>query len=270
MDGQILHSDLRVSTMTQISQVSSIIDLEALYSHLEISDVVKYIEYADLPGRGKRAKPKKVIKPRKNACPEKPTKRKKYFYNQVTIHLFNEKLVNIKVFNNGGIQMTGLKTISQGPETVTILLQEIGRLKGEARSEIFPDDINPKILPEMTKMVMINSDFDMGFRIDREVLHRYIIEAGYYSSYEPVIYPGVNIKYYYNLGKQLTGICNCEGPCDGKGKDGGCKKVTIAVFNSGKIIITGGQSLEHIQTAHHFITDFIQTNREFIQERVIS
>ena len=77
--------------------------------------------------------------------------------------------------------MTGLKTISQGPETVAILLQEIGRLKGEARSEIFPDDINPKIIPEMTKMVMINSDFDMGFRIGREVLHRYIIEAGYYS-----------------------------------------------------------------------------------------
>ena len=266
MNGVILHDALRISTMTQIAQVSSSIDLNALYSYLETNDTVKYIEYADLPGKGKRDRPKKISKSRN---PEKPTKRKKYFYNQVTIHVFNEKIVNMKVFNNGGIQMTGLNKPDQGSDTVNILLQEVFKLSGEKRSEIFPDDMNPCLIPEMTKMVMINSDFDTGTRINREVLHRYIIEAGYYSSYEPVIYPGVNIKYYYNLDKQVSGICNCGRPCDGKGQNGACKKITIAVFNSGKIIITGGQSLDQIQTAHKFITDFIKDRAEFIQETEI-
>ena len=64
--------------------------------------------------------------------------------------------------------------------------------------------------------------------------------------------------------KQLTGICNCDQQCNGKGKNDFCKKITIAVFNSGKIIITGGQSNEHLNTAHKFITDLINEKKKEI------
>ena len=73
--------------------------------------------------------------------------------------------------------------------------------------------------------------------IDREALHRLIIEKGYYSSYEPCTYPGVNIKYYENPLLNNNGICNCEITCNGKGKNDTCKKIKIAAFKSGKIII---------------------------------
>ena len=76
--------------------------------------------------------------------------------------------------------------------------------------------------------------------VDRESLHRTIVENGYLSSYEPCNYPGVNIKYYFNPCKRNFGICDCEKPCNGKGLNDTCKKITIAVFKSGKIIITGG------------------------------
>ena len=66
----------------------------------------------------------------------------------------------------------------------------------------------------------------------------------------------------FNKEKQVTGICNCCGPCNGKGKDGLCKKITVAVFNSGKIIITGGQSYEHLNTAYDFITEIIEKNKD--------
>jgi hypothetical protein len=294
MSSDELHSDLRISTMTQIAKVSSDINLKELYTHLKINDVIKYIEFADLPGKGVRLKPKKVVAPRKGQN-QKPTKRKKYFYNQVTIHIFNQKIVNVKIFNNGGIQMTGLKGIQMGDETVNRLLTEIQAIPRESVDAIYCQDPEgqdpegqdpegqdpegqdpegpkpkPSLMPENTKIVMINSDFDMGFRINREVLHRCIIDANYYSSFESAIYPGVNIKYYYNLDRQVTGICNCPGPCDGKGHDGTCKKITIAVFNSGKIIITGAQSLDHIHTAHKFITDFIHYHEDFIREKPIS
>ena len=69
-----------------------------------------------------------------------------------------------------------------------------------------------------------------------------------YISYEPCIYPGVNIKYFINTNNRC-GICECENLCNGKGNgcgDGNCKKVTIAVFKSGKVIITGGQNKDQI------------------------
>ena len=264
MSAHVLHPDLRIYTMTQIAQVSSDINLNELYNHLEINDVIRYIEYADLPGKGVRLKPKKTVVPSKGKG-QKPTKRKKYFYNQVTIHLFNQKIVNMKVFNNGGIQMTGLQEIDMGDDTVNLFLKEMQRIPPETLLSILPENQAPAIIPDMTRIVTMNSYFDIGFRINREVLHRSIIEDNYYSSFETAIYPGVNIKYYYNLEKQQTGICNCSGPCDGKGQNGACKKITVAVFNSGKIIIMGAQSLEHIRTAHQFITSFINQHKEFIR-----
>ena len=48
------------------------------------------------------------------------------------------------------------------------------------------------------KIVLINSDFDIKYKVDREKLHREIIRLGLFSTYEPCMYPGVNIKYNYN------------------------------------------------------------------------
>ena len=96
-----------------------------------------------------------------------------------------------------------------------------------------------------------------------------IISMNYYSSYEPTIYPGVNIKYCFNESNLDDGICKCSVPCNGKGKvnsDGikCCKRITIAVFNSGKIIITGGQNRDQIKIAYHFISNFINKYKDQI------
>ena len=257
----VLPSDLRISTMTQTARLSSEVNLSELFNHLEPSETIEYIEYGDKPPKGQRAKPKK--KSKASVHPEKPTKRKKYFYNQVTIHLNHHKIINMKVFNNGGIQMTGIKYPEQGSESIQILLGLIRKLPGPVRNIVFTDELNPKV--EWIKNVMINSDFDIGFRVDRETLHRSIVEDGYYSSYEPVIYPGVNIKYYYNPKIQQSGICNCKDMCDGKGHGTTCKKITVAVFNSGKIMITGGNSTEHVGKAYEFITNFIVRKKDIIE-----
>ena len=65
-----------------------------------------------------------------------------------------------------------------------------------------------------------------------------MIDKEYYSTFESCIYPGVKIKYYYNENNTNNGICNCDGCCNGKGINGDCKSITIAVFNSGKALIT--------------------------------
>ncbi len=243
------NKDLRVSTMTLVSEINSNINLAELYNNLEINDFIHYIEYGK--DRTKGSSVKKIKNPRKH-------KEKKFFYNQLTLHIYKGKIVNVKLFNNGRIQMTGLKQKQQGIDIIHMLLQYLGKLSENKRKDIL-DNINPEI--RESRIVLINSDFDIRFKINREILHRLIVSRGYYSSYEPTIYPGVNIKYYFNPKHDNCGICKCTFPCNGKGK-GCCKKITIAVFNSGKIIITGGQSYEHLNTAYSFIKDIINERRD--------
>lgn len=242
--------NLRISTMTQVATISTSIVLETLFQGLPIGPNISYIAHGYITKGDLKKKKKKVAN----------DNRKHYFFNQVTLHIVLDKVINMKVFNNGGIQMTGLKSEGQGQRAIQTFLSEASKIPNI--SEIFVDTIIPTIVRK--KMVMINSDFDIGFHIDREVLHREIIRQGYYSSYEPVIYPGVNIKYYHNT-NQTNGICVCEGACDGKGHEGFCKKITVAVFKSGKIIITGGQSTGHILKAYEFITEFIGERKELIE-----
>ena len=55
---------------------------------------------------------------------------------------------------------------------------------------------------------------------------------GIYTTYEPCIYPGVNIKFFWsqNSGSYELGVCKCNNKCSGKGdglSDGNCKKITM-------------------------------------------
>jgi len=181
--------------------------------------------------------------------------KKKIFYNQATLHVVHDnKIMNVKLFNNGKIQITGLKKEDQGIILIQNLIQYFQNIS------IFDKEVS--IVDH--KLVLINSDFDIGFEINREILHQEIIDSGIYSSYEPCNYPGVNIKYFINQ-NQFDGICCCESLCNGKGRadgDGKCKKVTIAVFKSGKIIITGGQNIDQLETSYRFIKNFIEERKQ--------
>ena len=246
---------LRISTITSILQISTDLDLKKIYDEVPITKYIPFIEYGaenDPKGFSKKMLRKK----------RKKTK-KKIFYNQATLHVFHDnKIMNVKLFNNGKIQITGLKKENQAIPCIENLIKYFNDIS------IFEDEEDISILKH--ELVLINSDFDIGFQINREVLHKEIIDSGIYSSYEPCNYPGVNIKYFINQ-NQFDGICCCESMCNGKGRadgDGKCKKVTIAVFKSGKIIITGGQNVDQLEVSYRFIKNFIEEIKELFELKI--
>ena len=107
---------LRVSTITSVLKISTDIDLKKIYKSVPITDYIPFIEYgSDNPPKGFS---KKLLKKTR-----KKTK-KKIFYNQATIHVVHDnKIMNVKLFNNGKIQITGLKEVHQGPELVKVLIE---------------------------------------------------------------------------------------------------------------------------------------------------
>jgi TATA-box binding protein (TBP) (component of TFIID and TFIIIB) len=247
--------NLRISTMTAISSLNTDIDLTNLFNNIKMDENISFIEHGSLGFKGESNKMK-----RKTRKPEK----KKTFFNQVTLHVNCDKNVNVKLFNNGKIQMTGLKYLDHGSKVLEKLIPIIKSLDSTNELKIFN---HSDISVQPMNIVLINSDFDIKYKIQRDILHREIVDAGMYSSYEPCIYPGVNIKYFFNS-NQSDGICKCSSMCNGKGdgcSDGGCKKITVAVFKSGKIIITGARSNEQLELAYNFITKFINDRKDKVE-----
>ena len=187
-----------------------------------------------------------VIKTKK-----KPSK--KNFYNQVTILMKpmnnpSRNYINIKVFKNGSLQMTGCKDMDDFNNVATTLINILKRgydAKTKKGKNIHIDFIdNPKEIGIYdVKIRMINSNFKLDYKVDRKKLARLLKknhgekskdkEIGYVEcKYEPTGgHSCVNIKYKYDE----------------------INKPSIFVFQTGAVIITGAKNLPQIIMAYHFI-----------------
>tara|TARA_B100001094_G_C18187294_1_gene804672 strand:- start:3069 stop:4034 length:966 start_codon:yes stop_codon:yes gene_type:complete len=218
------------------------------------------------------------------------TVKKKIFYNQTTLYIrpwynidnkYNlDILVNLKLFRNGKCQMCGLRNIEDGIQTIKILLKCI-------TNECIGDDDNKNIydIEEIKKnfsITLINSDFDIGFKIDRKKLFDILLnEYELFVTYDPCHYQGVNLKYFinYEQNKNNTGKCLCVNDnddkkiiCNGKGNgdgNGNCKKITISIFQSGNIIVTGKCSLIQLDEAYDFIINICHKHFEDIYQPLL-
>ena len=169
--------------------------------------------------------------------------KKRLFDNQVTV-IFKtpgNNFVNMKVFASGKTQMTGVKSLESAEACM------------EALTSIL--NINGKHIN--TKIHLMNADVAFGSPVDRELLYKKIREDhGIVVSFQPEIHPSVKIGYYVNPSR--TGKCQKDVPCDGKEKDC-CKKVTVMVFHTGKIIITGANQTSQIDEAVQFVASVLRS-----------
>ncbi len=195
----------------------------------------------------------------------------KTFFNQSTIVLRKAtnkthtqfKEVNVKLFGNGGIQMTGIPAEEFAKETLQWMLDEL--CKVQSAEPIFVT----KPTLQKFKVQLINSDYQVAYPINRTSLHHILSRTyGLFSTFESTIYQGVNTKYYYNdqhPDKMRPGICLCTKRCRGQGSGSGpgeCKRITMSVFQTGKIIITGGRYLFQLEEAYNFLNEVLQTHAD--------
>lgn len=254
-------SDYRISTITVTGGINCSVCLEKLYAVLAshtLKEDISYLEYGankhDLLSIGEKTK--KTNKSKK-INEKKATKR---FDNQLTIvmHHMNNKY-NIKLFKNGNIQITGVKSIDNGKKAIDFLIEKIKHLY-KYDNDILVDDNIQNMKNVNYNVRLINSDFKIDFQIRLDYLYKLVLNKyNIICSYEPCIYPGAKIEYYY----PNNGYCKCTGFCNGKTDQ--CKKITIAVFQSGCVIITGANKIEHIDTAYAFICRLLKENMNEIK-----
>lgn len=132
--------------------------------------------------------------------------------------------------------------------------------------------INNNML-DITKynITLINSDFFIGFKLNRTLVYEYILNnCKLLCDYDPCIYQGVLIKFYWNnIKKHQDGRCYCKSGCNGKGSgngDGQCKKITVSIFQSGNIIITGKCCRKELYYIYDYIVNLLTQNMETLQQ----
>jgi TATA-box binding protein (TBP) (component of TFIID and TFIIIB) len=263
-------SPLRISTITTTAQLGTKIQLDALFTQIRI------LEYWDLNdgvlkmefnGQVKGTSFKDIML--------KPKESKTSFFNQATLVVrrevspLNWKEINVKLFRNGGVQMTGVRSIEMASDTLRWLIPYLQTIC--TATPIFTTP--PRIHKEQVQLV--NTDFSIGAKVRRDTLHRILTDKyRLNSSYESAIYQGVKTKYFYNAERPAGapfGLCPCTKLCKGTGdgaKIGACKKITISPFQTGQVIITGARTMEQINEAYDFIKGVFRDNAEEILRKV--
>lgn len=148
------------------------------------------------------------------------------FYNQITIGYEDSLSVKkVKIFPNGSLQIAGCRDPYDCQRFIN-QLQLILKL-------IYNVDV-----PESSfKIVMINSNFSLNHVVNQNVIFSiFRSKPGFAVSFDPDRYSAVKMKFIpVSNGKQ----------------------VTISIFSSGSIIITGAQTLQEVLGAYKTIVDTI-------------
>ncbi len=267
---EIQVTPLRISTNVATGNIGSQLELDKLFEQLPL--LLIPFGYPD-EGILKMEHKDRVVGASQRDLLTKKKAAKKAFFNQSTLVVRKRRIedssqfkeVNIKLFANGGIQMTGITGLEFARKTLEWLLPLLRTLP----TPISKEPVYIKTL----KIQLINSDYHVNGTIHRDNLHQIVSGSPYnlFSSLEKLIHQGVNIKYYYNTSRTVgrPGICSCEKPCQGQGEGDApeqCKKITILAFQTGDIIVTGARKYEQLQEAYEFMNQILKRHsREILR-----
>lgn len=274
----IYFTPYKVSTITCNVDIGVNVDLITLYEKFQIGGKSKFIwiYYPKITDREN----KRGEYPKKKRNVKTSGTKKSSFDNQVTVLYKSDNYPNLKIFKNGNIQLTGVKDEKNVEAIINEIIIEIKRIY-EENPEISSDpDFKTKIGFYNFKIRMINTDFKTyanqenteKFLIRRKVLHKILISDDYNNkcSFEPGKYHGVKLEFFWNTTKEKQdGICSCSDYCFGKGSGVGnknCKKITVAIFESGSVLITGGISFAQIDAAYSYITKIFKSHKDEIRK----
>jgi TATA-box binding protein (TBP) (component of TFIID and TFIIIB) len=239
-----LPNDLYISTTTLTCNLPAMFNAINIYKYMDLKfDNIVTVKFGN---DGEYIRSLINIKKKKRKI---VATKKKNFFNQVTIviQLSKDKFINIKLFKNGALQLTGCKNIDHFVSAINILSENL-KIKRAVYDKIKKKIIYRPYVSNIDKVNianifnfrirMINSNFYVGFKIDREKLYSILKKDDIECTNDTCSHACVNIKH---------SICSD-------------RKTSIFVFESGSIIITGAQCRDDILRTYKFINNKLYKN----------
>lgn len=235
-----------VSTITCSGSFNVSINLEKLmrFVPLNINNVLS-IKYNGIYRCMQHLLTRKRIKPNN-----------KHFENQITmvVNVENKRNINVKLFSNGSFQMTGCKSIKD----CNIMLN---KLKVLLETNFYVCENNAMVnigriadSDDELKVIrfskdMINVVFNLGFQINRHALYKVMMDKKEKATFDKGRHPAVIVKLP-------------NGPITPKKQ----KFITLIIFESGKIMITGNKNNTTILASYNFINSIIRQHKKEITQ----
>jgi len=138
---------------------------------------------------------------------------------------------HVKVFNTGNIEIPGIQDSSHVGLIMDVLEKSIRRVHPIAR------------VPE-SKIVLINSHFNIRFNVNRDKLYTLLRQTHNVSAvYDPCSYPGVQCKLYYTPENEIV-----TRPLQYQSSS-----VSVMIFRTGSVLIVGKCNEVVIRGIYHFL-----------------
>mgnify|MGYP001945176204 CR=1 FL=1 len=153
------------------------------------------------------------------------------FYNQVTLGYVDDySAKSVKVFPNGSIQVAGCNDLFDCKRIITqlcALIKMVMQLEDDIGTDSF-------------RVVMINTNFSLNHHINLyATAEAFGKNPNFKVSFDPDRYSAVKIKF-----KPASDM----------------KEVTTSIFSTGKVIVTGAETLKEIAFSYNIINRFINAN----------
>jgi hypothetical protein len=191
------------------------------------------------------------------------SKKKSAFYNCFVLILRTKveaafKEFHVKVFNTGKLEIPGIQS-----ETTfqMILIQILETLQPYVETKLeYKENTN--------ETVLINSNFNCGYFINREVLYdilkfKYNIQA----IYDPCSYPGIQCKFYYNPDVGLQNGCQISE--ENKDLYVNVKEVSFMIFRTGSVLIVGRCDENVLIIIYEFLKKILNNEYKLICQKNI-
>lgn len=170
-----------------------------------------------------------------SSCVLGGNKKKSAFYNclviiyRIKIDTYKFKEFHIKLFNSGKVEVPG----TQSEEMIDVISRIINNLiQTNIEHEV-------KELTEKRETVLVNSNFDCGYCLNREILVKIIKKDNVMKcKYDPCNYPGIQCKY----------------------KLSGDKCMSVMIFRTGSVLIVGKCEDEGLYEIYNYIKKLLCDN----------
>jgi len=191
------------------------------------------------------------------------SKRKSAFYNcfvmimRIKIHDVYKEF-HVKVFNTGKLEIPGIQTDYIFEQVLLNVIQQIQPCLD------YTIGYN-----QNSDTVLINSNFNCGFYINRELLFDILkFKYNIQCIYDPCSYPGIQCKFYYNptleiqTGSQLSD--------DARMLVKNITTVSFMIFRTGSILIVGMCDENILYIIYEFIKSILTNEFNRINQKVIT
>jgi TATA-box binding protein (TBP) (component of TFIID and TFIIIB) len=183
------------------------------------------------------------------------SKKKSAFYNCFVLILrikINSifKEFHVKVFNTGKMEIPGI----QNDESFNKILDLV--------IEILQPNIDEKLeyRDANCETVLINSNFNCGFYINRDALYDLLkYKYNIQSIYDSCTYPGVQCKFYFNPNLSIEEQTGSQISKENMEKHKNIKEVSFMIFRTGSVLIVGKCDEYILMIIYEFLKKILKT-----------